>query len=266
MGEIPIDARTAARALEAAVMRGSLLLGGISDTSAAINGSEWTVRDAAAHLISYAPLWAGALRGEKSPVDDLSRMARVNERLLAAVTERTGRDLADRLTREYDEVLCSAEEVPDDARVPWHQGTDVDVAGAMALALGEILVHGFDIARATGAPWAITPRDAGLAVVGGTRLVHLAVDEEAAADVRLVCGVRLKSTPEFAVVVDRGTATVESPPVSPLDCRVSGSPVSYLLVAYGRVSRWRAALTGKLRAGGRNPWLAARLGQLVRTF
>ena len=70
--------------------------------------------------------------------------------------------------------------------------------------------------------------------------------------------------PEFAVVVDRGTATVECPPVSPLDCRVSGDPVSYLLVGYGRVPQWSAALRAKLRAGGRNPWLVARFSRLVK--
>ena len=240
------------------------MLGGVTDTSAQVKGSEWTVRDAAAHVISYALLWSGALSGEKSPVEDLGRLGRVNERLLSRVTERTGRELADRLRHDYDEVLRLAEDVPDEARVAWHEGADLDVGAALALALSEVLVHGYDIAAAVGAPWRITPHDAGLAVAGVTRLLHLAVDEEKAAGTRLVCGFRLRTMPEFAVVVDRGTAEVECPPVSPLDCRVSGDPVSYLLVGYGRKPRWRAALRGRLRAGGRNPWLVARLSQVLR--
>jgi uncharacterized protein (TIGR03083 family) len=263
VAEIPIDRGAAGRALEAALVRGTLMLGGVTDTGVQIAGSEWTVRDAAAHLISYASLWSGAFAGEKSPVEDLGRLARVNERLLSSVTERSGRELADRLRHDYDEVLRLAEDVPDGARVAWHQGADLDVPGALALALSEVLVHGYDIARAVGAPWRITPHDAGVAVAGGTRLVHLAVDEEKAAGMRLVCAVRLRTMPEFALVVDRRAATVECPPESPPDCRVSGDPVSYLLVGYGRKPRWRAALRGRLRAGGRNPWLVSRLSQVV---
>ena len=264
MGDIPIDQGAAARALEAALVRAALLIGGITDTGAGVKRSEWTVRDAAAHLISYASLWAGALRGEKSPIEDMTRLARVNERLLGAVKERSGRDLADRLRGDYDEVLRLAEELPEDTRVPWHEGIDVDVAGALALALSEVLVHGYDIAEAVGAPWRLTPHDAGLAVAGLSRVLPLGVDQEKAADARVACAFRLRTVPEFAVVVDRGTLTVECPPVSATDCRLSGDPVSYLLVGYGRKPRWRAALRGRLRAGGRNPWLVARLPQLLR--
>lgn len=245
-------------------MRGSLLLGGVVDTGEPIKGSEWTVRDAAAHIISYASLWEGALRGERSPVDDVATMARHNERLIAQVKERTGRELADRLSRGYAKVFVAAEKFPADLRILWHEGTLLDVPAAMSLALSEILVHGFDIARTVRAPWPITPHDAGLAIAGGTRMMHLTVDREKAGATRMVCGFRLRSTPEFAVVVDRAGASVECPPVSPLDCRVTGDPVTFLLVSHGRVPQWSAALRAKLRAGGRNPWLVPRFSRLVK--
>lgn len=264
MGEIPIAGAAAARALEAAVVRGALLLGGLADTSAQLKGSEWTVRDAAAHLISYASLWEGAFRGQRSPVDDIATLARHNERLIAQVKERSGRDLAERLSHDYGKVFVAAEKFPADLRILWHEGTLLDVPAALSLALGELLVHGYDIARTARAPWPITPHDAGLAIAGATRVLHLGLDAKKAGVARMACGFRLRSTPEFAVVVDRGTATVECPPVSPLDCRVSGDPVSYLLVGYGRVPQWSAALRAKLRAGGRNPWLVARFSRLVK--
>lgn len=264
MGEVPIDRAAAARALEGAVVRASLLLGGLGDTSAQIKGSEWTVRDAAAHVISYASLWEAALQGQRSPIDDVSTLARHNERLIAAVKERTGRELAERLTRDYGQVVLAAEKFPADLRILWHEGMLLDVPGALSLALSELLVHGYDIARTVRAPWPITRHDAGLASAGGTRMLHLGLDSNKAGSTRMACGFRLRPTPEFAVVVDRRTATVECPPVSPLDCRVSGDPVSFLLVSYGRVPQWSAVLRAKLRAGGRNPWLVARFSRLVK--
>ena len=264
MPELPIDEAVAARALEAAVTRASLLLGGVRDTSVVLRDSEWSVRDAAAHVISYAGLWVAAFRGDPSPVRNVARLARHNERLLGEVKERDGRALADRLARDYDGMLAAAERVPSGTRVPWLAGTTVGVAGAYALALSEILVHGFDIARAVRAPWPITPHDAALAVAGATRMMPVVVDREKATGIRIACGFRLRTMPEFAVVVDGGDVTVEVPPQSPVDCRLSGDPTTFLLASYGRVPQWSAALRGKLRAGGRNPWLVARFNQLVK--
>ena len=42
----------------------------------------------------------------------------------------------------------------------------------------------------------------------------------------------------------------------PVDCRVRRAPRALLLVMYGRLPAWRAALTGKVWARGRRPWLA----------
>jgi hypothetical protein len=42
----------------------------------------------------------------------------------------------------------------------------------------------------------------------------------------------------------------------PADCTIRAEPVAFVLVSYGRMSRWRAAARGRLLASGRKPWRA----------
>jgi hypothetical protein len=49
------------------------------------------------------------------------------------------------------------------------------------------------------------------------------------------------------------------PPDGAVDRHVSADPVALLLVAYGRQTQWIPAVTGKLVAWGRKPWLGLRL-------
>jgi hypothetical protein len=44
----------------------------------------------------------------------------------------------------------------------------------------------------------------------------------------------------------------------PVDCRLSMTPSTFLLVGYGRVPPLRAALTGRALAWGRRPFAAFR--------
>jgi hypothetical protein len=57
----------------------------------------------------------------------------------------------------------------------------------------------------------------------------------------------------FAIADGTGTPLAAD---GPADCTIRAEPVAFTLVGYGRMSRWRAAATGRLVAGGRRPWLA----------
>lgn len=47
------------------------------------------------------------------------------------------------------------------------------------------------------------------------------------------------------------------------DCVITADPVAFLLVGFGRVPQFSQLLRGKLRAGGRKPWLATTFGTLL---
>ena len=44
---------------------------------------------------------------------------------------------------------------------------------------------------------------------------------------------------------------------------ITADPVAFLLLGYGRISQWSPILRGKLRAGGRKPWLAMKFATLL---
>ena len=48
----------------------------------------------------------------------------------------------------------------------------------------------------------------------------------------------------------------------PVDCTMTADPETFLRMGIGVVSQLRATLTGKIRAGGRKPWLAMRVTKL----
>jgi hypothetical protein len=48
------------------------------------------------------------------------------------------------------------------------------------------------------------------------------------------------------------------------DCVISAEPVAFLLQSYGRGSKWRPLLTGKVMAWGRKPMLALRMQTALR--
>lgn len=60
------------------------------------------------------------------------------------------------------------------------------------------------------------------------------------------------------------TVTRDAPPRA-YDCRITVDPTAFLLVSFRRTPIWRTIASGRMRAGGRRPWLATRLGELVAT-
>ncbi|MFB8034458.1 hypothetical protein ACFC5Z_16270 [Streptomyces sp. NPDC056004] len=129
----------------------------------------------------------------------------------------------------------------------------------------ESLVHGLDIARGAGLPWAIGPDEARL-VLGQSMptMVAPALDTARARGVSIAFDLRIKGGPRPAVVVDDGTMTVtrDAPPRA-YDCTITAAPATFLLVSFRRTPIWKAIERGGMRPGGRRPWLATRLGELV---
>ncbi|MGW2109069.1 hypothetical protein [Streptomyces sp. NPDC001948] len=133
--------------------------------------------------------------------------------------------------------------------------------------LSESFVHGLDIARGAGLPWAIGPDEARL-VLGQSMptMMAPALDTAKARGVGIAFDLRIKGGPRLAVVVDGGTMTVtrDAPPRT-YDCTITAAPATFLLVSFRRTPIWKAIARGGMRAGGRRPWLATRPGQLVAT-
>jgi hypothetical protein len=138
----------------------------------------------------------------------------------------------------------------------------VTVPVMTAALLGEHVVHGLDITRAAGLPWAITPEDANMVLTGLMAMVPGYVDRKAAAGRHLSYGLRLRGGPGYRLSFDDGTLTVTEPGQK-TDCVISADPVAFLLVGFGRTSQWGPIIRRKMVARGRKPWLGFGFGRLL---
>ncbi|MFC9758451.1 hypothetical protein [Streptomyces sp. NPDC056921] len=64
---------------------------------------------------------------------------------------------------------------------------------------------------------------------------------------------------------DGTTAVTRDAPPRAYDCTIAAAPATFLLVSFRRTPIWKVIARGGTRAGGRRPWLATRLGELVAT-
>ncbi|MCV7234096.1 hypothetical protein BST20_25375 [Mycobacterium branderi] len=130
------------------------------------------------------------------------------------------------------------------------------------LLLGEQLVHGLDIARATGRAWTIGRDDALRVVPAALALAPNYLRQSRTRGMHATFELRMRGGGRYRIAVDDGTAVV-SAAGEKADCVITADPVTFLLIGFGRVSQWPQIIRGRLLAGGRKPWLAAKFGTLL---
>ncbi|MFF2508077.1 maleylpyruvate isomerase N-terminal domain-containing protein [Streptomyces sp. NPDC058067] len=267
-------------ALGAVVPRLVRLLREVPDPDAASGVPVWSVGDVGAHLAAVYLAYCSAVSVEEAvdwdsvlPPGDgplAERLRAVNAESIRLLGGQERARLGDFLTERGEAYLRATEGIAPDTPVaaPWYgPGRTIPLAAATGLMLSESLVHGLDIARGAGLPWAIGPDEARL-VIGQSMptMMPLALDTEKARNLSIAFDLAVRGGPRLAVVVDDGTMTVtrDAPPRA-YDCRITVDPTAFLLVAFRRTPMWKPIARGRMRAGGRRPWLATRLGALVAT-
>jgi Mycothiol maleylpyruvate isomerase N-terminal domain len=268
---VPIDRREARDALTAAADRTADLVSSITDLTRPIPGLRWSVGDAAAHLTVFClPAFTDAVRGEESrwepyipPVESFhERLAEANDRTIHDAPVRDGAELA-RMIHDGTVTMVEALDARGGegmARTPWYgSGSTMDLAAVTCLMLGELLVHGHDIARGLRRRWPIEPAHARLVVAGVfPAMIPLIVDRRSARGLTATYEIRVWDGPRFVNRFAGGQATAEACAGQRIDCHLSGDPVELLLVGYGRKRQWGPIARGRLRAWGRRPWLGLR--------
>lgn len=265
-------ASTASESLRRAAERTAALLRRMPDAEAPVPGLEWTVADAAAHLVTTVRKYHGFLDGTIDAQDMLTsaadaqtpgeRSAASNAAYLADFAERDLTLIAEMLVPAVDAYLAAAAGRPDDELILIDTGYAMTVPTITAALLGEELIHGLDIARATAAAWPISNAEALEVIAGVMATLPNYVDRRRAAGRHIAFELRFRGGPRYRLQIDDGTATMTAPG-GPVDCWFSSDPTAFLLVGYGRVSQWSQILRGRILAGGRKPWLGAAFGQLV---
>lgn len=250
--------------------RTTALLRRVDDAAAPVPGLTWTVAETAAHMAGELRDYALALNRHTAgymthanrPTETPSRMsAVVNARQLTEVPERDASRLAVVLEEASSAYLAAVAAADESAAIPTANGLVLSPSTMTSLLLGEQVVHGLDIARAARTPWDIDPCDA-LLIIPGVLSVAPEYLRPSAAAARVSFELRICGANHYRMAVDRGTAVVTAAGAKP-DCVITADPVAFLLLGYGRISQWRPIMRGKLRAGGRKPWLAMKFATLL---
>jgi len=265
------DAR-ASSALAAAIVRSAQLWRSIADSSAPVPGLAWTAGQTAAHVVAdmgeYTEVLTRHVNGETAEFnipDGSPARARnsANDRHLVDVPERDMRRLADLLEAAAAKYLAAASAIDTSERVALltADGLVLEPAVMTCLLLGEQLVHGLDIARAARRPWNIERDDALLAIPAALSLVPKYLRPRTT---NASFELRLRGAPRYRVAIANGTGVV-TVAGEKADCVITADPVTFLLLGLNRVPQLPQLLRGKLRAGGRKPWLAAKFGTLLES-
>jgi uncharacterized protein (TIGR03083 family) len=230
----------------------------MSDLNVPIPGSAWTVREAAAHLVNSAGVHRDIAEGTPSPFESLDpqAIAAANAGRLADIPEGDPNKLAGLLAEAAAELLEATAHRSGHDPVAFHAGLAVDLAALTCISLGELVLHGYDMATAAGAPWPVDPHLAELVLYGYRAYFGGLVDPEAARGLTASCAIELAAGGSFVVHFTDGQYRTEPDTSAAVDCTITADPAAFLLVASRRISQWEAIALGAFRAGGSRPDLA----------
>lgn len=242
------------------------LVRNISDPNAPAVGT-WSAGEVAAHLTHVLAGDGDAIAGRPLPSVSVTRadIAELTAQFLDDDPERDPTVLADRieeLGREFDAVAAASRA----ASVDWLGGAVLPPSAVACHLLEECLVHGHDIATATGQRWPIQRRHALLAIEGGALQIIAAlppsafINQRKAGSFRARVEVRLRGGGRNRLVIEDGSQTIVPGGGRDVDAHISADPAAFLLVLMGRAARWKPLVTGKVAVWGRRPW------KLVRMF
>jgi len=152
-------------------------------------GREWTVQQIVAHVLTVAQRYTQFARGgEYRHAADARDIAALNRTELEAAMAPVP-ELADHLQALVPEMDGFFDTNSDDRpTIPFHAFGFMSSNTAQTNWLGELLLHGEDIARAVKIPWALPERDMLLVSRGFPEMVPLYVRPGLSGHTKCVCG------------------------------------------------------------------------------
>lgn len=231
------------------------------DGAASVPGMEWSVAELAQHVASLPDYWTSfdeLADGFEQPDDWTEFFAKARSH----IDDRDPARLADLIDGNFDEFLDWLTEGEAQA---WLYGQQVDKAIFAGFALNELILHGRDLAGATGAAEpTFERREANLAADAVVSLMPVFVDPaKASAQPDGVYRVSFRDGNDYTWIKEGSTLAVEPGRPPKADADLIADQATFLLASLGRISQLRAGLSGKMISYGRRPWRFLGLGSIA---
>lgn len=140
-----------------------------------VPGLAWTAVETAAHVVTVL----GRLLGDRRRATTNEGVAELNATCLSEYTDREINGIADRLEANLRTVIDRVYfKVDFDRQYPFHGGSTISGGGGARWILCELLVHGYDIAAATGNEWGIPAAKASIAIRGPAESMNRLVESK----------------------------------------------------------------------------------------
>ena len=270
MPPTPAGWAEAQSAVASTASRISTLIRSIPDPDAPALGV-WTAGQLAAHITHVYEVDLDLLNEVPTPLDDLGDLAELTQAKVRdeAVCEPLA--LADRLERAAGEFLRIAQGMRGTEPRLWLAGIKVTAITLAGHILNESMVHGFDLAEATGRPWRIEQRDARVAFEGFICPMYrslarpsFAVHPEKIVGVQATYDIRVRGGGRYFFVFADGGLVIEDPSDRRVDCHLWADARAVMLLAWHRTGLAGPVLKMQVLPWGRKPWLAFRLPGLLK--
>jgi hypothetical protein len=231
-----------------------------ADPSARPPGHRWTVQQIAAHVLTIARRYrAGAQGHPYHRVTSTGAIAALNQTELEAALAPVPA-LVDELQSVAAELAEAMDTFTDDTVLPFHTFATVSGTAWQSYWLGELLMHGEDVARACRMRWKMRDRDMLLVVRGLMEIGPVYVRHDISRDVDLAVAYKLRGARPYLTHIHDGITEFRELRTSDRPDAVMRGPASTMAqVFYGRIGPLTAARRGLLVVGGRRPWKALKL-------
>ncbi len=255
------DRDSTLREMRASASRFAELLRSVKEPNRTAVGY-WTVGEVAAHTTHVSRILNAMARGTPSPIADHLKMSEHWDLELRKDDERELKVLADRIEDYASSLETAATDRDWESEFGWHGGITMPLYSLAGIVVNECEVHGLDVARVESKDWDISRERALLSIYAILPAVHMFVREDVAKDTTATWQMKLRGGETIYFILRNGELEVTKTAPPRIDCRVSADPLEYLLVGYGRKSKWGPIFTGRIAAYGRKPWLSLTLAKL----
>jgi uncharacterized protein (TIGR03083 family) len=222
--------------------------------------SNWTVQQVVSHVLSIAHRYLQYVEGGYRLAAHPREVDVLNQTELVAAMAPIPQlvDQLQAVAPQLDELFDKA---ADEGRVlAFHCGAVVDGTTWQTNWLGELLLHGQDIARAVKAPWALAERDMLLIARGMLQIGPAWARTTIPADTDVCAAVLIPEARPYLIHIHDGFAEMRGRRPNDRPDTVLRLPASTLTqVLYQRIGPVAAARKGLRVVGGRRPWLALKL-------